>query len=109
MAKALYTPEDYDDLTDLVEAEGDKYKVEYKEAKKKKAATAKPVFPKVFKVHCHKKDDCDKFAKMIGMRLSPETLEFEFKQSSKKNRNAAWIDERSNETRFSSKDKLATR
>ena len=55
MVKALYTPDDYDDLTDLVEAEGDKYKVEYKEAKKKKAATAKPVFPKVLKVHCHKK------------------------------------------------------
>ena len=26
MVKALYTPDDYDDLTDLVEAEGDKYK-----------------------------------------------------------------------------------
>ncbi len=109
MVKALYTPDDYDDLTDLVEAEGDKYKVEYKEAKKKKAATAKPVFPKVFKVHCHKKDDCDRFAKMIGKRLSPETLEFEFKQSSKKNKNAAWIDERSNEVRFLKKERLAAK
>lgn len=107
MVKALYTPDDYDDLTDLVEAEGDKYKVEYKEAKKKKAATAKSVFPKVLKVHCHKKEDCDRFAKMIEKRLSPETLEFEFKQSSKKNKNAAWIDERSNEVRFSKKERLA--
>ena len=103
--KVLYTPEDYDDLTDLVEAEGDKYKVEYKEAKKKKPA--KPVFPKVLKVHCHKKDDCDRFTKMIGMRLSPKTLEFVFTQNLARKNNASWADARTNKIRFKEKERLA--
>ena len=105
MAKALYTPEDYDDLTDLLEAEGDLYKAEYKEAKQNKPA--KPVFPKVLKVHCHKKDDCDRFAKMVGMHLSPDTLEFEFSESLEKKKDACWLDKRTNEVRFSKKERLA--
>ena len=71
MAKPLYTPDEYDDLTKEVKKKGHLYKVSYQQEKKKKAATAKSVFPKVLKVHCHKKDDCDRFAKMIGKRLSP--------------------------------------